>query len=272
MRLSIQHKVTYRYVPDAARVAIRLKMFPAVFAAQSMPEWALTVNGQRVEPLLTDAAGDAIALWQSHDPVEDVVVNTQGIVETVDRSGVVDGLSKMMAPPIYLRETKLTEPDDAIREISGFATGATTLDRLHALCGAVREAIIYRQGATEVDTTAAEALARGAGVCQDQAHVFIAAARCLGIPARYVVGYFLDPDGAGESEESHAWAEAYVSGLGWIGFDITNELCPTDRYVRLASGFDAYDAAPVRGTVFGDAEEEMTAEVIVSMASAQSQQ
>jgi transglutaminase-like putative cysteine protease len=247
-------------------------MFPAQFAAQTLDSWTLTVNGRSVEPLLTDAAGDAIGLWQSHEPVEDVVVETEGIVSTIDRSGVVDGLSKIMAPPIYLRETPLTTLDDAIRDIAGEATGTSTLDRLHALSGSVREAIVYRQGATEADTTAAEAMARGAGVCQDQAHVFITAARSLDIPARYVVGYFLDEEGGDAGDQSHAWVEAFVHGLGWIGFDITNEICPTDRYVRLASGFDAADAAPVRGTVFGEAEEEMATEVVVSAASSQSQQ
>ncbi len=272
MRLSIQHKVTYRYEPGAVRVAVRLKMFPASFAGQVPSSWNLSVNGCPIQPLLTDAAGDAVGMWHSHEPTEDVVVDTHGIVVTTDRSGVVDGLSQMMAAPIYLRETPLTAADDAIRDLAESSTGSNTLDRLHMLSGAVREAIVYRQGATETDTTAAQALARGAGVCQDQAHVFISAARYLDLPARYVVGYFLDPDGGENVDYSHAWVEAHVAGLGWIGFDITNELCPTDRYVRLASGFDAYDAAPVRGTVFGDVEEEMTSEVLISAASEQSQQ
>ncbi len=272
MRLSIQHKVTYRYDPGAVRVAIRLKMFPASYEAQSPIEWDLKVNGRTVTPLLTDAAGDAIGLWQSLDPVDDVVVETTGVIETTDRSGVTEGLSHTMTPPIYLRETPLTKADDAIRDLAADAKGADPLGRLHALSGAVREAIVYRRGATEADTTAPEAIARGAGVCQDQAHVFISAARCLDIPARYIVGYFLDPDSSEEGDHSHAWAEAFVAGLGWIGFDITNELCPTDRYVRLASGFDAYDATPVRGTVFGDADEQMTSEVVIATASGQSQQ
>ncbi len=272
MLLAIQHKVSYRYEPGNVRVALRLKAFPTCYVGQSPTDWAVTVNGQVVEPLLSDAAGDALGLWHSLDLVDEVVVETSGTVTTTDCSGVVDGISNAMAPGVYLRETKLTAADDAIRDLAEAAKGADTLSRLHALSGAVREAIVYRRGATETDTTAAEALVRGAGVCQDQAHVFVSAARSLEIPARYVVGYFLDPEGAVEGDNSHAWAEAFVTGLGWIGFDVTNELCPTDRYVRLTSGFDADDAAPIRGTFAGEAEQEMRIEVSVEEASRQSQQ
>jgi transglutaminase-like putative cysteine protease len=99
-----------------------------------------------------------------------------------------------------------------------------------------------------VATTAEAALTAGRGVCQDQAHVFIAGARALGIPARYVSGYLLI-DGREEQEAGHGWAEGFVDGLGWIGFDIANEICPDDRYVRVASGRDYRDAAPVKGLV-----------------------
>jgi len=272
MQLAIQHKVTYRYEPGDVRVALRLKMYPATYQAQNASDWTVRVNDHDVQALFTDAAGDALALWHSQDVVEEVVVESGGTVTTTDRSGIIEGLSKEMAPPIYLRETRLTAADEAIRELADAAKKDDKLACLHALSSSVREAIAYRRGATEVDTTAAEALARGAGVCQDHAHLFISAARCLEIPARYVVGYFLDPDSGDESDNSHAWAEAFVPGLGWIGFDVTNELCPTERYVRLVSGFDAGDAAPIRGTVFGEAEEEMTTEVMISASMSQSQQ
>ena len=115
------------------------------------------------------------------------------------------------------------------------------------------DAVAYRAGVTTSDTTAAEAFSLGAGVCQDHAQVFIAASRALGIPARYVSGYLL----AGEDDalyETHGWAEACLPDLGWIGFDPSNRVCVTERYLRLASGLDANEAAPIRGsvTVSGD--------------------
>jgi transglutaminase-like putative cysteine protease len=140
---------------------------------------------------------------------------------------------------------------------------------MHALCTAVRDAIEYRSGATTSQTTAAQALKQGAGVCQDHAHVFIAAARTLNVPARYVVGYLLAVDTA--LTETHAWAEAHLSDIGWVGFDPANGICPTDRYVRLGCGLDSADAAPIRGSVVGAPQERLSASVDISQTQGQNQ-
>ncbi|MEI9898968.1 MAG: transglutaminase family protein [Hyphomicrobium sp.] len=79
--------------------------------------------------------------------------------------------------------------------------------------------------------------------CQDHAHIFLSAVRSMGMPARYVSGYVVT-GAEGASEAQHAWAETFVDGLGWLGFDPANQLCPTDRYVRLACGLDSASAAP----------------------------
>ena len=121
---------------------------------------------------------------------------------------------------------------------------------LHQLSALVHAAIAYQIGETSAETTAEQALTRGAGVCQDHAHTFIAAARLLGIPARYVSGYLL-MDGQIEQQAGHAWAEAHVPGLGWVGFDVSNAISPDRRYVRVATGADYRDAAPVTGISLG---------------------
>jgi transglutaminase-like putative cysteine protease len=132
--------------------------------------------------------------------------------------------------------------------------------------------IAYESGSTDASATAAAALAAGKGVCQDHSHVMIAAARALGWPARYVAGYYLaDSEGAGDLS-THAWAEIWIDGLGWVGFDAANDLCPTDHYVRLCSGLDAPDASPIRGHAEGVAEETLTAEVSIGPAQGQTQQ
>ena len=115
------------------------------------------------------------------------------------------------------------------------------------------------------------ALAAGHGVCQDHAHALIAMARHRCIPARYVSGY-LFADAEGESHEaSHAWAELWIAGLGWVGFDAANRCCPDARYIRLGSGYDAQDAAPIRGTARGPGTETMDVVVSVVPGPAQSQ-
>jgi len=142
------------------------------------------------------------------------------------------------------------------------------IDRMHVLMNAVRDKVDYAIGVTNAHTSAAEALSDGQGVCQDHAHIFISAARVMGVPARYVNGYFLTETDE-PSEAHHAWAEAYIEGLGWLGFDPANRICPTDHYVRLACGLDAGSAAPIRGTRRGGTDEVLDVLVEVQQQSAQ---
>ena len=131
--------------------------------------------------------------------------------------------------------------------------------------------ITFDTDPTHAATTAAEAFKLRRGVCQDLTHIFIAAARHLGVPARYVGGHFYRDDGVTAQEAGHAWAEAYVDRLGWVGFDPANKLCATDAHVRVAVGLDYLGAAPVRGTRFGGSGETMTVAVQVAQARQQSQ-
>ena len=273
MLLTVDHVTRYAYLPAANGIALRLKLHAADSAAQAVRDWQVTVNGSPIAPLLSDGAGDQVALWHAGTALEEVEISARGTVETTDTTGVLSQFHEAMPPAVYLRETPATEPSAAIRALAAGIEGDDALPRLHALSAAVHDAITYTPGATDAATTAAEAVVLGEGVCQDQAHVFIAAARVLQIPARYVTGYLLDPDLSGEdAEQTHAWAEAHVRGLGWVGFDVTHQLCPTDAYVRLASGLDAADAAPIRGTYGGEVEQDLTSTVRVAHAASQNQQ
>ena len=271
MKLRIHHVTRYSYAPEAGQVGLRLKLFPANSKAQTISQWSVSVNGETVNPLHTDGAGDGIGLWLKHAPTEAVEIAVEGQVETTDVAGILDARGEATRPGVYLRNTEATKPSDAMRLLAEEVEGADTLAQMHALSAIVRKVIDYRPGATESDTTAAEALALGAGVCQDQTHVFLSVARLMGVPARYVVGYLDDPESETPPDETHAWAEAWVKGLGWVGFDVTNEVCPTDAYVRLCSGLDAADAAPIRGTYLGEVEESMDIDISVTQAQSQSQ-
>jgi transglutaminase-like putative cysteine protease len=121
---------------------------------------------------------------------------------------------------------------------------------LHALSSVIRETVAYEVGASEADWSAEDALAAGKGVCQDHTHIFLSCARALGYPARYVSGYLMLNDRIVQ-DAMHAWAEAHIDGLGWVGFDVSNGISPDTRYVRVASGLDYADAAPVSGTRIG---------------------
>lgn len=251
MRLAIRHVTSYRYDPPADRVALRLRLWPVPFEGQAVKDWTVSVNGTPVEAFSTDAWGRAVGLWQTTEPAEAIAIEAAGTVETADRAGVVRGLPVRAPDGVWLRETRLTEATEPVAAFAAGIGGADRLGWLHALCAAVGEAVVYRPCATGTGTSAHQALELGAGVCQDHAHLFIAAARAAGIPARYVVGYMLAAEGEAAEVETHAWAEASVPGLGWVGFDPTHVICPTDRYVRLGCGLDATDAAPVQGAVTG---------------------
>lgn len=271
MKLSVTHTTRYTYDPSAAALALRLRLFPPQTAGQMTQDWTVTVNGAPVVPILTEASGDQMALWHQHAAVDMVDIKASGTVDTTDTAGVLRDLPEAAPPSVYLRETALTEVDDRIRALTEAVEGDDRLAQMHCLSALIQKAVSYRKDATTAATTAAEATALGAGVCQDQAHVFVAAARAMQVPARYVTGYLYDPDAGDMAEETHAWAEAHVSGLGWIGFDITHQLCPTDAYIRLSAGLDAADAPPVRGTVIGDAAEQLEVQVEITQAQSQSQ-
>jgi transglutaminase-like putative cysteine protease len=186
-----------------------------------------------------------------------VRIRCKGEVDTIDRSGVF-GAHKGAAPLwFFLRETALTAPGDHIRRLTENLGADEAIPRLHALTARIADALIYEAGRTDAATSAEAALAAGRGVCQDHAHVFVAAARRLGFPSRYVSGYLSTR--AGEPmRASHAWGEAHVDGLGWVGFDPANRQSPDGRYVRLATGLDYRDAAPVSGLRFGAGGEALT--------------
>lgn len=273
MILTVRHCTRYAYAPPVAAVTMRLKLFPSRFDGQRVRRWKLTVNGDLVRPELRDSWGDEVATVFARGKLEALDIVAEGEVETTDLAGVLRGHRTPMRPAVCLRTTPRTEPNAAIRALAEAAAGAegTALARAHRLRDLVSARIAYTPGTTDPATTAAAALEAGAGVCQDHAHVLIAAARSLGWPARYAAGYYLpSPDAAGDVA-THAWAEIWVADLGWVGFDATNDLCPTDAYIRVCAGLDAYDAAPVRGHAEGVSEETLTVDVSIAAEAGQAQ-
>ena len=249
MKLLVRHQTVYRYESAAGRIAMRLKLMPTNLVAQKVLEWRVSVNGETVEGFRRNSFGEMEAVWIRHDQLDNAVIVAEGLVETSDTHGVMLPSFGSVHPRYFLRDTPLTQASAPIRDMAlALPEDGGVLARLHALSAAVSDAVTYRGGLTNAQTKAAEAFALGAGVCQDHAQVFIAGARTLGIPARYVTGYLL-AEGGIALHETHAWVEALVPDLGWVGFDPSNRVCVTERYLRLASGLDAHAAAPIRGSV-----------------------
>ncbi|MCQ8184628.1 transglutaminase family protein [Parvularcula maris] len=265
IRLSIRHVTRYAYEPQAVAAVMRLRLFPSGYEGQTVESWQVTANDQPIEPNFTDAAGVKEALWSCDGGISEVEVIAEGIVVRRQDQGVVRGLKERAPAELFLRTTDLTATDTAIKDLASAARRSDTLETLHSLSASVRDAVEYKPASTNMATSAAAALEQGAGVCQDHAHVFIAAARSLGIPARYVAGYYVAGEGD-DLTETHGWAEAFVEGLGWVGFDIANRTCPTQDHVRLICHLDAGRAAPVIGAIEGYAEETLTASVAIGQA------
>ena len=189
-------------------------------------------------------------------------------------AGVVRGAVERFPPSLFLRETPLTRADDAILAYAvqfGRPAAADTLSVLHNLLAHTHDDIAFNAELAATDATAAETFADKRGACHGLAHVFIAIARALGVPARYVSGYLLRPDGTAAPDGSHTWAEAHVPDLGWVGFDPANGLCVTDRYIRVAIGLDSLGAAWVRGAFYGSGREEAAIKLRVTQPSWQTQ-
>jgi transglutaminase-like putative cysteine protease len=267
MRIQISHETVYRYGTPAAGVIQTLRLTPRNHDGQYVVDWRIDVSENCQLDQHEDAFGNIIHVFTAEGPFEELRVLVEGEVDTQDTNGVVHGAIERFPPSLYLRETPLTTLDPAIVAFAKAAQAKTDGDVLkvvHMLLERLHEEMTYDEDPTKVTTTAAEAFALKRGVCQDLTHIFIAAARSLAIPARYIGGHFYRADGVTQQEAGHAWAEAFVPDLGWVAFDPANGLCATDAYVRVACGLDYLGAAPVRGTRFGGGAEAMEVAVRVN--------
>jgi transglutaminase-like putative cysteine protease len=263
MTLSIRHTTHYAFAQPVVHALQRLRLTPKETQGQRIVHWNMAFDNAHAELQYDDQHFNHVTLIGLSPGAREVTVNCAGVVETEDNAGVIGRHSGHLPLWSFLRQTPLTRPGTKLRALLREAQGAGSggaaeapLDFLHALSGLIRDRIVYETGRTHSATTAEEAVGHGVGVCQDHAHIFIGAARASGIPARYVSGYLMMDDRI-EQEATHAWAEAHVADLGWVGFDVSNGISPDPRYVRLATGSDYRDAAPVTGISFGSAAAEV---------------
>jgi transglutaminase-like putative cysteine protease len=267
MQITIQHRTTYRYPGEVLHTAQYLHLTPRTNASQRVIDWHIDAPGQLT--FWEDAYGNACHTLVEEKPTAEITVTARGRVDTTDTSGILRHDDDDPPVGIYLRQTSLTRANDSIRAFAGQLADAVAKDRvagLHDLMAAIRNHVDFEADTSHAQSTAAEALSRGSGVCQDHAHLFISCCRSLGVPARYVGGYLFDGDQAAAYTAGHAWAAAWVDGLGWVSFDVANLICGTDRHIGTAVGLDYNDVAPIRGIRAGAAgDEQMEVEVWVGL-------
>ena len=274
MHILISHDTVYRYLQPPAGVIQILRLTPRNHEGQYVETWRIDISADCRLDAHEDSFGNITHTFSIDGPVGELTVHVEGAVETEPTNGIIRGAIERFPPSLYLRETPLTAPDAAIIDFANgvrAGAGSDRLSLLHALLTAVHSEIVFDLDPTHVATTAAEAFALKRGVCQDLTQIFISAARSLGIPARYVSGYFHRADGVIEQDAGHAWAEAHVPDLGWVAFDPANGISATDAHLRVAIGLDYLGAAPIRGSRYGGSDEILTIRLRVEQASRQVQ-
>lgn len=271
MRIRVVHETLYSYEQPARGLIQVLRMTPRDHDGQYVRRWRIepSVDGRLTER--EDGFGN-IVHWFTPDRAADaLVIRVTGEVDTHETHGIVRGAVERLPDPFYLRESELAA---ASPEIRAFAEGIAAADDpaplpcLHRLMAAVHDRLAFTPGPASAAVPAPAAFAAGHGVCQDLAHVFIAAARHIAIPARYVSGYVRSEGIAGEQETPHGWAEALVPDLGWVGFDPAIGDATTEAYIRIASGLDYLGAAPIRGSRTGGGTETLDVRLRVEQAQA----
>lgn len=271
MLLKITHRTSYSYESPVAYGLQQLRLTPKSRDSQKVQSWTMTLEGATSQVAYEDAHMNETHLISFEPGTTGITIHCEGEVDVSDTNGVVGRHSGYMPLWMFLRPTPLTREGPGLRKLMrDFDESGSVLDQMHGLMAHIADAIAYEPGETHTGTTVEEAIAAGKGVCQDHAHVFVTAARGLGVPARYVSGYLMMEDRV-EQDATHAWAEAHVDGIGWIGFDVSNSICPDARYVRVATGLDYADAAPISGMRFGDGAEHLTVALQVQAQSAHTQ-
>ena len=258
MILKISHRTKYHFEEPVHYALQQLRLLPKSGVGQNVVYWDVTVTGGVKELEFDDQFNNHVMLVNLDPGETEITILCEGEVDTTNLHGVI-GQNNGFAPLwFFLRSTALTEPGSQIQKLitQHGRDYETEVVMMHELSRLISEIVPYQTGETHAETTAEEALAAASGVCQDHAHIFISAVREMGYPARYVSGYLMMNDRI-EQEATHAWAEAYIPDIGWVGFDVSNGISPDDRYIRVATGLDYKDAAPISGLRLGAGGEEM---------------
>lgn len=262
MRLAIEHRTEYRFSEPQSRLVQMLRLTPGDTVDQTVLSWRIDVDCDVRLRDAMDGFGNKITMLYAEGPIEGIAITVAGQVLTTESNGVVRGSNEPLPEGLFLRDTPRTATSDALtafaREARSDCSGS--LDCLHRWNAALARRFPDVPDLADSGLSAAEAFAAATPSSRDLAHIFISGARAIDVPARYVSGY---RQGEGEHCAPHGWAEAWIDGLGWVGFDPSAGISPDEHYVRVAVGLDAPGAAAVAGSRLGPGEEEMAVDLHV---------
>ena len=265
MRLSVDHRTTYRFTAPQSRVVQLLRLTPSNSHDQTVASWRVHVDCDARMREGRDGFGNHVTMLYAEGPLTDIEIALHGEVLTSHSAGCVLGVAEPLPPALFLRSTPATPPAAAIGAwAAALAASGGLLERLHRVNAALRERFTVERGRGEPGLDAGAAFGRERVTPRDLAQIFCVAARSLGAPARFVSGYHLWEVDGEHRPAPHAWAEAHVAGLGWVAFDPTTGRSPEEEYVRVAVALDAAGAAPVAGSRLGEGAEELEVDVAVT--------
>lgn len=261
MRLEIVHSTRYRYTGPIAETVMEVRLRPMDGNGQRCESFRLELSHGIKPRTYQDGFGNTVHYFNLVRPHAGLTVVGRSVVETGlaqdsdPGEDLVQDFLRFRSPVSDVEGVRKLAEMHAIAEPGVPAAIERALDELTVT---ISREFAYDRTVTNVYSSVDDVLALRAGVCQDFAHLFIAVARAMGVPARYVSGYIHVPTEKTATTASHAWAEAWVPKRGWIGFDATRPIRTTEHHVRLAVGRDYTDAAPTRGVYVGSASGTMT--------------
>ena len=271
MRLSIEHRTTYRFTVPQGRLTQMLRLTPEDTHDQSVTAWHLHVDcDARMRPG-RDGFGNHITMLYVEGPIERIEIAVSGEVLTNPSNGVIHGAHEALPPALFLRSTALTAASESLAAFAADMVAGTNdaVERLHILNGAFHRRFGLDHGRPIAGRSAAEAFEFKTATPRDLAQMFAAAVRGLGVPARYVSGYSPVCFDGDTRPAPHGWAEAHVDGLGWVAFDPCTGLSADEAYARVAVALDSAGAAPVAGSRLGEGDEELDVDLQVGRGSGQ---
>lgn len=274
---NIQHVTRFEYDTAVRESIMEVRMAPRDEGPQSVASFELRTYPRAEVRRHLDSFGNEVHHFDipaSH--VREMVI-ASAVVRVEQRPPLPEALppSAWDELPLLLEDaeawemtrfSRFAEPSDLLESFAREIGGERLDDPLttaRELAQRIRTHLEYKPRMTTVDSPISEALAKRAGVCQDFAHLMLALCRRIGLPARYVSGYLAPGQGApaGASEATHAWVEVLLPGLGWCGFDPTNETEVGNAHIRVAVGRDYADVPPIRGVYRGGTTSRMSVSV-----------
>lgn len=274
MRYTVYHLTHFRYDAPVSESVMEVRMQPRTESVQRCLRFELTTTPRARVFAYQDPEGNVVHHFDVPARHRELTVVSESVVEFVadiaipeqgepgmwavlDEPGTRDRFFEFLEPSHYAQPTEALQ---AFGRELGLSRDVDPLVLLRRLKKQIYESFEYAQGSTRVDSPIDEALAARRGVCQDFAHVMIALVRGMGIPCRYVSGYLFHTHKGDERSvdgASHAWVEAWLPALGWVGLDPTNRTMAMDRHIRVAVGRDYHDVPPTRGAFKGNARSEL---------------